>query len=67
MSVPCIVSLFLAALYSPAYLQCSEGVQWVVLKNHIEVSEQQVQLFVRTLGPNARPLQLPSGRLIEEQ
>ena len=46
---------------------CSEGVQWVVLKNHIEVSEQQVQRFVRTVGPNARPLQLPSGRLIEEQ
>ena len=46
---------------------CSEGVQWVILKNHIEVSEQQVQRFVRTIGPNARPLQLPSGRLIEEQ
>jgi hypothetical protein len=27
-SVPCIVLLFLAALYSPAYLQCSEGLQW---------------------------------------
>ena len=46
---------------------CSEGVQWVVLKNHIEVSEQQVQRFVHTLGPNARPIQPPSGRIIEGQ
>ncbi len=44
---------------------CSEGVQWIILKEHIEVSEGQVQRFVRTLGPNARPIQLPSGRLIE--
>lgn len=44
---------------------CSEGVQWIILKEHIEVSEQQVQRFVRTIGPNARPIQLPSGRLIE--
>ncbi len=44
---------------------CSEGVQWIILKEPIEVSEQQVQRFVRTFGPNARPIQLPSGRLIE--
>lgn len=44
---------------------CSEGVQWIILKEHIEVSEQQVQRFVRTIGTNARPIQLPSGRLIE--
>jgi carbonic anhydrase len=44
---------------------CSEGVQWIILKEHIEVSEQQVQRFVSTIGTNARPIQLPSGRLIE--
>ncbi|HNP29077.1 MAG TPA: carbonic anhydrase family protein [Nitrospirales bacterium] len=44
---------------------CSEGVQWIILKEHIEVSEQQIQRFVRTIGSNARPIQLPSGRLIE--
>ncbi|MEO8325533.1 MAG: carbonic anhydrase family protein [Nitrospirota bacterium] len=44
---------------------CSEGVQWIILKEPLEVSEQQVQRFVNTIGHNARPIQLPSGRLIE--
>lgn len=43
---------------------CSEGVQWIILKEPLEVSEQQVQRFVNTIGHNARPIQLPSGRLI---
>lgn len=46
---------------------CSEGVQWIILRNPIEVSAQQVERFVRTVGPNARPLQLPSGRRLEDQ
>lgn len=44
---------------------CSEGVQWIIMKEPIEVSEQQVQRFVRTIGSNARPIQLPSGRILE--
>ena len=28
MSAVCIVSLFLVSLYIPAYIQCSEGLQW---------------------------------------
>lgn len=44
---------------------CSEGVQWIILKERVEISERQIQRFVRTFGPNARPIQLPSGRLIE--
>lgn len=46
---------------------CSEGVQWIILNDFIEVSDTQVQRFVTTIGANARPLQLPSGRRLEVQ
>lgn len=34
---------------------CSEGVQWYVLKNPVEVSSAQVQKFVSSLGETNRP------------
>ena len=45
---------------------CSEGVQWIILKTPIEVSKVQVERFVTTIGPNARPVQPLQHREILE-
>ncbi|WP_037027262.1 carbonic anhydrase [Psychromonas aquimarina] len=36
---------------------CSENVNWLVMKNTMEVSDQQVSRFAQLIGANARPLQ----------
>ena len=36
---------------------CSENVNWFVMKSPIEVSDSQVDRFVKLIGKNARPLQ----------
>lgn len=36
---------------------CSENVNWFVMKTAIEVSDSQVDRFVKLIGKNARPLQ----------
>ncbi|MEM9449919.1 MAG: carbonic anhydrase family protein [Cyanobacteria bacterium P01_E01_bin.6] len=36
---------------------CSEHVQWIVLKEPVEVSMEQVEHFAATVGENARPIQ----------
>ena len=46
---------------------CSEGVQWIVLKTHIEISQIQAARFMTTIGPNARPLQPLNQRELLEQ
>jgi carbonic anhydrase len=45
---------------------CSENVLWLVLKNPIYVSEEQVKNFDRMYPMNARPLQPKGDRLIKE-
>lgn len=45
---------------------CTEGVQWIVLKEPIEVSDQQVRRFLRSYGHTARPAQPLHGREIKE-
>lgn len=44
---------------------CSEGVQWFVLKQSMEVSAAQIDKFVKMVGHNARPVQPLNGRRIE--
>lgn len=44
---------------------CTQGVQWIVFKEPMEVSEQQVQRIVGVVGHNARPIQMPHGREVE--
>jgi carbonic anhydrase len=44
---------------------CSEGVQWFVLAQPIEISVQNVKQFVKLLGHNARPVQPLNGRTIQ--
>jgi carbonic anhydrase len=43
---------------------CTEGVTWVVLKQPIEVSQDQVRRFVRAYGHTAREVQALEGREI---
>lgn len=43
---------------------CTEGVTWVVLNEPIEVSQKQVQRFVRAYGHTAREVQSLEGREI---
>ena len=45
---------------------CSEGVLWMVLKQPVSLSEQQLAVFARLYPMNARPLQRGAGRLIKE-
>jgi carbonic anhydrase len=45
---------------------CSEGVLWVVMKEPIEISSEQLSIFSRLYPMNARPLQKTSDRMIKE-
>ncbi|MFP2956808.1 carbonic anhydrase [Myxococcus sp. 1LA] len=45
---------------------CTEGLQWYVMKNPIEMSDSQIASFQRLpyLNPNNRPLQPLNGRVV---
>ena len=43
---------------------CSEGVQWVVMRQPVSMSPEQIELFARMYPMNARPVQQVSGRRI---
>ncbi|MCX7217911.1 MAG: carbonic anhydrase family protein [Burkholderiales bacterium] len=45
---------------------CSEGVLWLVMKENIEISPEQLAIFNRLYPMNARPIQKTAGRLIKE-
>lgn len=45
---------------------CSEGVLWMVMRQPVQVTAQQISVFARLYPMNARPLQAGSGRLIKE-
>ena len=45
---------------------CTEGVLWLVMKQPVQVSQQQVDIFSRLYRNNARPVQSTNGRLIKE-
>jgi carbonic anhydrase len=45
---------------------CSEGVLWMVMRQPVQVSAEQLNIFGRLYPMNARPLQAGSGRLIKE-
>ena len=46
---------------------CTEGVQWLVLKEPIELSGDQIHRFIRAYGPIARPVQPRHDREIQAQ
>lgn len=45
---------------------CTEGVLWLVLKQPVELSREQIAIFSRFYENNARPLQPTNGRIIKE-
>ncbi len=45
---------------------CTEGVLWLVMKQPVQVSEEQINIFARLYKNNARPIQPAAGRLIKE-
>jgi carbonic anhydrase len=45
---------------------CSEGVLWMVMRQPVPVSAQQLAIFGKLYPMNARPIQAGSGRLIKE-
>ncbi len=44
---------------------CSEGVNWMVLKNRVEVSSAQIRAFTHIFHKSTRPIQALNGRQIE--
>jgi carbonic anhydrase len=75
--VPAKGSLDLSALLPPersyfTYMgslttpPCSEGVLWMVMKQPVSISTEQIAIFSRLYSMNARPIQSASGRLIKE-
>ena len=45
---------------------CTEGVLWLVMKEPLQASSEQMALFSRLYPLNARPVQASSGRMIKE-
>jgi carbonic anhydrase len=45
---------------------CSEGVLWLVMKEPLQASAEQMALFSRLYPLNARPVQTAGGRMIKE-
>lgn len=45
---------------------CSEGVLWLVFKQPVQLSAEQIAVFSRFYAHNARPLQPANGRIIKE-
>lgn len=45
---------------------CTEGVLWLVMKQPVQLSPEQVGVFARLYPMNARPVQPAQGRMIKE-
>jgi carbonic anhydrase len=43
---------------------CTEGVRWVVMRQPVTLSAEQIELFARIYPMNARPVQQMAGRRI---
>ena len=54
---------FIGSLTTPP---CTEGVLWLVMKQPMTVSREQLKLFTHLYPMNARPVQALNGRLIRE-
>jgi len=45
---------------------CGEGMLWLVMKQPVQVSQDQINIFSRLYKNNARPIQPAAGRVIKE-
>ena len=43
---------------------CSEGVKWIVMRQPVTLTKEQIEIFARMYPMNARPIQSASGRRI---
>lgn len=54
---------FMGSLTTPP---CTEGVLWMVLKQPMSVSREQLKLFAQLFPMNARPVQALNGRVVRD-
>lgn len=54
---------YMGSLTSPP---CTEGVLWMVMKEPVTVSPEQIDIFAKLYPMNARPVQNTAGRLIKQ-
>nr|WP_315246395.1 carbonic anhydrase family protein [uncultured Albidiferax sp.] len=54
---------FMGSLTTPP---CSEGVLWMVLKQPVQISPEQLRLFSQLYPANARPVQPLNGRVVRD-
>ncbi len=54
---------FMGSLTTPP---CSEGVLWMVLKQPVTLSREQLKLFAQLFPNNARPVQATNGRAVRD-
>ncbi len=54
---------FMGSLTTPP---CSEGVLWMVLKQPVTLSREQLKLFTQMFPNNARPVQALNGRVVRD-
>ncbi|MEY4427569.1 MAG: hypothetical protein RLZZ182_258 [Pseudomonadota bacterium] len=45
---------------------CTEGVLWMVLKQPVQLSREQMNVFARMYPMNARPIQNAAGRMVKD-
>ncbi|MFA9438904.1 carbonic anhydrase [Uliginosibacterium sp. sgz301328] len=45
---------------------CTEGVLWLVMKQPVDISREQIDIFTRFYRNNARPIQSTNDRIIKE-
>ena len=54
---------FMGSLTTPP---CTEGVLWMVMKQPVQISKNQLRLFTQLYPNNARPIQPQNGRPVRE-
>ncbi len=59
-------SAYFAYMGSLTTPPCTEGFQWIVFKNPIYASKQQIQALAKILQDNVRPVQKLNGRVVKE-
>jgi carbonic anhydrase len=57
---------YMAYMGSMTTPPCTEGVLWMIFRQPIPISAEQMAIFARIYPNNARPLQAANGRLIKE-